>query len=125
MCAVFSRDALARAIAADPRLAFALLGRLARRLRLVIDRLDGASARTVTQRLSRHLLQRSAEAGQSGFVLGRTQTQVAEELGTVREVVVRALRDLREAGVITTAGRGRFRVVDAKRLQQIARGADS
>jgi len=51
---------------------------------------------------------------------GGTQTEVAEELGTVREVLVRGLRELRDARVIAPAGRGRFRVLDAARLRRLA-----
>jgi CRP-like cAMP-binding protein len=119
-CAVFSRETLQRAIECDARLAFALLGRLAARLRQVIGRLDGANSRTVRQRLSQFLVARSAEVGVPTFALGGTQTEVAEELGTLREVLVRELRELREAGIIEAAGRGRFRVRDAARLRRLA-----
>jgi CRP/FNR family transcriptional regulator len=119
-CAVFSREALQRAIAADPRLAFVLLARLAGRVRHVIERLDGAQARTVGQRLSRHLVGRFRLAGSAPFDLGGTQTALAEELGTVREVLVRELRALRDAGAIAPVGRGRWRVVDEGRLRHRA-----
>jgi predicted transcriptional regulator len=52
--------------------------------------------------------------------LGGTQQEVAEELGTVREVVVRAVRALCESGAIEPAGRGRYRVRDAARLRELA-----
>ena len=62
-----------------------------------------------------------AGAGGSGaFTLGATQAEVAEELGTVREVVVKELRALRAAGVLRSAGRGRVEVADAARLREIA-----
>ncbi len=40
------------------------------------------------------------------------QAAVAEELGTVRDVLVRSLRELRESGLIVPAGRGRWSVAD-------------
>ncbi len=40
------------------------------------------------------------------------QAALAEELGTVREVLVRSLRELRESGLIVPAGRGRWSVAD-------------
>lgn len=119
-CAVFSRETLQRAIECDARLAFALLGRLASRLRQVIGRLDGANARTVRQRLSQFLVDRSAGMGAAPFTLGGTQTEVAEELGTLREVLVRELRELRDAGVIESTSRGRFLVRDVARLRRMA-----
>ena len=52
--------------------------------------------------------------------LGMSQSGLAAELGTVREVVVRALRSLRKHGVIANAGRGRIRVVDVAALRRVA-----
>jgi len=112
LCLVLRRDALARAIAADPELAFRLLARLAERVRTVVSRLDRRTSQTVPVRLATLLLARHAEAGGAPFTLGATQAEAAEELGTVREVLVRALRTLREAGLVEAAGRARFRVRD-------------
>jgi len=120
VCAMFSRKALHAAMESDASLAFALLGRLATRLRQVLGRLDGANARTVRQRLAHFLIGKFDTGGRSTFALGGTQTEVAEELGTVREVLVRELRDLREARLIAPAGRGRVRVLSAARLRQRA-----
>ena len=53
------------------------------------------------------------------FALGSSQQALAEELGTVREVVVRTLRRFREQGLIEPVGRGRYRVRDADRLARM------
>jgi GTP-sensing pleiotropic transcriptional regulator CodY len=53
-----------------------------------------------------------------------TQSGLAEELGTVREVVVRALRSLREQGVIASAGAGRWRIVNGTALRRLANPDD-
>lgn len=119
-CLVLGRDALRRAVAADPELALRLLGRLAARVRGLVDRLDGRTTRSVEQRLAAHLLALDAAASGTAFPIGPSQAVVAEELGTVREVLVRALRRLREAGVLDVAARGRYRVRDAGRLRQLA-----
>lgn len=47
-----------------------------------------------------------------------TQAAIAEGLGTVREVVVRSLRHLTQAGVISAAGAGRYRVLDEDALRR-------
>ena len=47
------------------------------------------------------------------------QQDLADAVGTVREVVVRALRELREAGVLRT-GRGAIVVLDPERLAREA-----
>jgi GTP-sensing pleiotropic transcriptional regulator CodY len=52
-----------------------------------------------------------------------TQTALAEELGTVREVVVRALRALRQAGAIESAGDGKYHVANLAILNQLAQTA--
>jgi GTP-sensing pleiotropic transcriptional regulator CodY len=49
-----------------------------------------------------------------------TQSALAEELGTVREVIVRSLRSLRDIGAIESAGAGKYRVSNIALLQQLA-----
>ncbi|HEX8391266.1 MAG TPA: Crp/Fnr family transcriptional regulator [Longimicrobium sp.] len=110
VCLALSRETLARAIAADPELAFRLLGRLAERVRTVLRRLEGRTSETVPVRRAKLLLARAGEHGGAAIPLGATQAEVAEELGTVREVLVRGLRTLREAGLIVPAGRGRYTI---------------
>jgi CRP/FNR family transcriptional regulator len=119
-CVAVTRDGLLAAIRQDPELALALLGRLAGRVRHLIGRLDGATSRSVTARLAAYLLARRERAGRDTFPLGRTQAQVAEELGTVREVVVRTLRSLRDQGVIRAEPRGALTVLDVGRLAELA-----
>jgi DNA-binding transcriptional regulator LsrR (DeoR family) len=63
----------------------------------------------------------SGKAKRNTFSLGMTQTALAEEIGTVREVVVRALRELRESGAIESVGDGKYRVSDLATLEQLAR----
>ena len=120
-CIVLDRAAVEAAIAADPSVAFELLARLAGRVRTLVDRVESAS-HTVPRRLAAYLLARREAAGAAAFTLGAPQAEVAEELGTVREVLVRALRTLVDAGVLAREGRGRVRIADAARLREIASG---
>ncbi len=121
-CLVVGRDAIAAAMRADPELAWRFLGRLATRVRTLVERVDGLAARSVPQRLAALLVARhEGSTGASGAVtLGGTQQEVAEELGTVREVVVRAVRALCASGAIESLGGGRYRVRDAERLRELA-----
>lgn len=119
-CLVLSREAIFAAIQQDPQLAFALLERLAQRVRHLVDRLNSQIAHNVTARLARHLLARAGASPTGTITLGCTQRALAEELGTVREVVVRALREIAEAGAIRSVGRGRFEVVDLDILRGLA-----
>lgn len=106
-------------LAEDPEAAVHFLRRLATRLGGVIDRLDGMSRTSVAARLAHHLLGRPGVREGRPISLGMTQTELAEELGTVREVVVRELRRLRGAGLVRSAGRGLYRVSDPEGLAAI------
>ena len=121
-CLVVGREAIGAAMRADPELAWRLLARLAVRVRTLVDRVDSLAARSVPQRLAAFLVARGGAAGRGGGVvtLGGTQQEVAEELGTVREVVVRAVRALCRAGAIEPLGRGRYGVRGAGRLRDLA-----
>lgn len=119
-CLVLDRATLARAVAADPELAFRCLARLAGRVRRLVQRLDQQTARTVEQRLAGHLLERHTASQGAPFTLAATQAEAAEELGTVREVLVRTLRRFREAGLVACPARGRFVVRDERALARIS-----
>lgn len=120
-CIILSHAALHAAIAASPEFAFLLLERLALRVRGLVDRLDRVTSQTVPARLARYLLDRRLPGAATQIVsLGTTQAQLAEELGTVREIVVRALRALCDQGLIARAANGKYRLVDVPGLQRAA-----
>lgn len=112
VCLAVTRDGLLAAIRQDPELALSLLARLAARVRHVIGRLDGLAARSVSARLAGYLLERRERAGRDLFTLGGSHSTVAEELGTVREVLGRNLRTLRDRGLITVDEKGGIAIVD-------------
>jgi len=122
-CMVIPPDVLYAAIAADPNLARVLLKRLAHRVQGLIGRLDRITHQNITSRVADHLLRRAADATAS-FTLGVTQQELAEELGTVRELVARSLAELRERGVIASAGRGRYQLLDGGLLRTLATGGE-
>jgi CRP/FNR family transcriptional regulator len=124
-CLVLSRDAVLAAIRAEPELALALLARLAARVRILVERLDRNTAHSVQCRLAELLLERHAAARGKSFIIAATQQEAAEELGTVRELVVRGLRSLRERGVIEARGGGRYAVLDENALRRIADERDA
>lgn len=130
-CLFLTHAAVTEAIAADPRLAFFFLKRLSQRVQRLVERVDQNTVTSVQTRLARFILGRSqtAQASRSkadervAFSLGMTQAAVAEELGTVREVVVRALRGLRQLGAIESVGDGKYRVANLAILRQVAQSA--
>ena len=104
-----------------PATAFVLLERLSRRVRELVERLDRASLRPVSARLAEYLIGRADARHRAVIAIGMTQQQLAEELGTVREVVVRELQALRASGLLRALGSGRFEIVDATALRARAR----
>jgi len=119
-CLLFSRSALHAAMGISPDLSWFLLQALAARIRSLVRRLGQASGTPLQGVLAGMILERSQ--GQLPVSLAATQQELAESLGTVREVVARQLTVLRRLGAIASAGRGKFLVVNRDRLEKIARG---
>jgi CRP/FNR family transcriptional regulator len=119
-CLVLTRAALEDAMLHDPAVAWLFLRRLSIRVRDLVERLDRASTQSVPARLAAFLLTRGGGDSAKAFHLGMTQNELAEELGTVREVVVRGLARLRDAGVIASTGRGRYVIKDRGALSELA-----
>jgi CRP-like cAMP-binding protein len=122
VCLTVTRDGLLAAIRQDPELALSLLARLAARVRHVIGRLDGLAARSVSARLAGYLLERRERSGRDVFTLGGSHSTVAEDLGTVREVLGRNLRALRDRGLIAIDANGGITVLDETGLRAEAEG---
>lgn len=133
-CLFLPEAAVRRAIAVDPALAFFFLKRLSQRIENLVERVDRLTVSSVQTRLAHFILQRyqariasqraKSKTGKGAvFSLGMTQTALGEELGTVREVVVRALRALRQSGAIESVGDGKYRVVNTSILESLAESA--
>lgn len=131
-CLFLTHAAVTQAMAADPALAKFFLRRLSQRVESLVERVDQNTVSSVQRRVARFILERSqapvvasrshsGKAKRNTFSLGMTQSALAEEIGTVREVVVRALRDLRQTGAIESVGDGKYRVSNLTTLQQLAR----
>ncbi|MEO5904929.1 MAG: Crp/Fnr family transcriptional regulator [Gemmatimonadaceae bacterium] len=123
-CLIITFDAFHEALRGEPSLALVLLERLSRRVQTLVDRIGRLSSQSVVARLASFIIERSSTSANATFSLGMTQGDLAEELGTVREVVVRALRDLKNSGAIAARERGRFVVADPVALRAAAEPAD-
>ena len=119
-CAHFDRSSLERAIAECPAIAFVMTRRLALRAHALVQRLNERSAKSVRARLADFLLDRSKRSGRRVFSTGMTQQELAEELGTVREVVSREVRKLSQDGYLRAHGGGRYEIASASALRRIA-----
>lgn len=110
-----------------PEIAHAVIRALGRRLRHLVELAETLAFRDVAARLAL-LLARDAERGgrrtSAGVVvtLGRTHEEIAREIGTARESVSRAVKQLRSRGLIRSAGRGRLLIPDPDRLRAMAHG---
>jgi CRP/FNR family cyclic AMP-dependent transcriptional regulator len=85
-----------------------------------IDVLGGNIFEPVLQRVSRHLLE-LAERTEGGLVVTADQDELAHSIGSVREVIARALRTLREAGLVRRVASGLL-LTDPARLHELAAG---
>jgi CRP/FNR family transcriptional regulator len=107
-----------------PKIALAALEVLASRLRRAAGLIEALSLREVDQRLARLLLSEARLRGQhSGrgvvFDLMLTNQQIAARIGTVREVVSRALSRLQQNELIVMDGR-RISILNEAALQSYA-----
>jgi len=100
----------------DVRVSNALLAETSERVLSFLGELSGSAFATVRQRVARHLLDLASGAGRDHqLVVTITQQELADATGTVREVVVRVLRELRQEGVVQT-GSHRITVLEPERL---------
>lgn len=107
-------DALKAELEADSNLALEAGAYVVRELRRVISLCGAIACHTPLQRVARYLLERAGD-GTSVEVVD-TQEQIGAQIGTVREVVGRALRSLESRGLISRRGRRiELRAVDALR----------
>ena len=113
--------AVLRALAdRDVRVAKALLLELSERATAFAAEIGDSAFATVRQRVARHLLDLGLPDHEGAdherrLVTLVSQQELADAVGTVREVVVRTLRELRQLGMIETGRRG-IRILAAERL---------
>jgi len=110
----------------DVRVATALLSEVSERVLSFVWELSGSAFATVRQRVARHLLDLASERVRdpaseqrsgSELTVNVSQRELAEAVGTAREVVVRVLRELRQEGVVRT-GRDQIVIADPTQLIQ-------
>ncbi|HEY0078742.1 MAG TPA: Crp/Fnr family transcriptional regulator [Pyrinomonadaceae bacterium] len=105
-----------------PQIALAALKVLAGRLRRCAELVETLSLREVGQRVARLLLAEAHARGEhtrEGFSLTLTNQQIAARVGSVREVVSRALARLHQDGLVTLEGR-RLTIPDEAALASYA-----
>jgi CRP/FNR family transcriptional regulator, cyclic AMP receptor protein len=117
--------ALRELMTEDSRVGLALVSELSRRLRDTHATLAGVGFGTMRERVAWHLLDLAAHARSEGsFAAPVTQQDLAEGVGTVREVVARVLRDLRREGFVATR-EGSIEILDADALEAIVQASSA
>ena len=101
----------------DARVAWAMAEELNRRLYETLQQAAVNAFGTVPQRVAAHLLDlASAQLHPRGRLVARvSQQELADAVGSVREVVARVLRDFRVAGIVATSSDSVL-ILDAARL---------
>lgn len=114
------RAALLHLLAENRELMQSCLRLLTLQNRELMARLDDLGFRTVPSRLARLLLHRGGFEGEANIPLDTlSQDEIAAVLGTSREVLGRALRQLYDLGLVRRDGR-RYVIIDPEGLARLA-----
>lgn len=108
----------------QPDIAQAVIRALGRRLRHLVHLTETLAFRDVAARLAMLLVGYAERggtqtAGRVEIELDRTQEELAHEIGTARESVSRAMRQLRRKGLIEPLERSRLLIPDVQRLRAL------
>lgn len=116
---VIRRAELRKLITTRPEVAEAVVLTLAKTLRHLVVLVEDLSLRHVTARVAKILLDQEASVQQGHHAHRLTQTEMAALVGSAREVVGRALKELETAGVIEMR-HGQAVVLNSERLRIMA-----
>jgi len=115
---VIDRKLMLQLMKEYPQVCAAIARNLAERVLHLMKLVEDLSLRTVKSRMARILLENSVD----GIIIRRrwmTQTEMAARLGSVLDVVNRALNALIEDGLIRV-DRQRIQIMNKKRLEELA-----
>ena len=120
---VLQRQAFRDYLLSNPEAALHTIEALSNRLRSTTESAEGLFSLSVTQRIARKLLELMERYGvpQAEGVLidlDLSQEAMATLVGTTRESANRALRSLRDQGIVEI-DRSHIRVIDPERLEDI------
>lgn len=116
---VITKSAFTRLIEEIPPFGIAVTRYFARRLAHMTNLLESISLYSIRQRLAQFLVEQADQRG-GGFVRW-TQTDIANRLGTVRDVIGRALRRMSDEGILRIE-REKILLLDRRKLEKAAAG---
>lgn len=99
---MFDASALVEEGRRDARVAWAIAEELGRRLYESLDHLAVNAFGSVRERVARHLLDASSPGKQGAPTVAITQQELADAVGSAREVVARVVRAFREERLVRT-----------------------
>jgi len=102
--------------ASEPALRQLVISNFSRRLKDTMTLVSEVAFARVDQRLARLLLTRWGASREEDGAIRFTHHELADELGTAREVVSRILRGFADEGVVSL-GRGKARILDVEKLR--------
>lgn len=105
-------DIVQQLVAAYPTLGQAMSQEMARKLRFAMEKMNTLALMDVKSRLAEHLLH---AADERGVIEGVSHEELAAEIGTVRQVLTRALGQLQRQGAVEVK-REFIRILDASLL---------
>ena len=117
----FDAAELAEEARRDGGVAWAIAEEMGRRLYEAIDQIAVNAFGSVRQRIARHLLDAAMPGKQEHPVVAATQEELANAVGSAREVVARVLRGFRHDGIVRTRPGGVV-LMRAEALAGIASG---
>ena len=110
-------DTLRSLLASDPRVARVCAGELTRQLYKALEDLSEQAFLPVRERLVHHLLDLASTGDDRHLLVRASQQELADAIGSVREVVTRTLHRLRDEGLIETSRDG-IVLLDPLRLSE-------
>ncbi len=124
------REAFEFLYRSQPDIAQAVIRALGRRLRHLVHLTETLAFRDVAARLAMLLVGYAERAGSTTaggieIQLDRTQEELAHEIGTARESVSRAMKQLRRKGLIEPLEHNRLLIPDVQRLRALLPSGES
>jgi CRP/FNR family transcriptional regulator len=125
---VVPKHPLIRLLKREPELMLKVLGYVSQHLQQMMHLAESVSLQSVPVRVAELLLREAARQGGprvgQRLELGRSQTELAAELGTVREVLGRILQRWRKAGILELE-RGGIRLLNPEALRVAVESGNS
>lgn len=119
----FEKNRFLKTLEKNPKVSLNLIISLSMLLKKMVDLVDNVSLKKVDVRLSEYLLEEGVRSGKKinnniVFHLHISKTELAKKIGTVNETLSRALKRLKEKGIIDVNGKV-ITLLDILALQKI------